>query len=66
MCVCVWVGGQGLCASGCVGFDRLSARYSVTLPLGADGGALALAGAVDGAGAGAVGAAGLAQGGPAP
>ncbi len=42
------VGWQGLCASGCVGFDRLVSRYSVTLPRGADGGAVRLVGAVDG------------------
>jgi hypothetical protein len=38
---------QALCAAGCVGFDRLSARYSVSLPLGADGGGALLVGAVD-------------------
>ena len=40
-------GSAGLCAAGCVGFDSLSGRYLVTLPLGADGGATTLAAAAD-------------------
>ena len=46
------LGSLGACAAACVGWDALAGRYSLSVDLGADGGATTLAAAVDNASTG--------------